>query len=189
MHGDPIVTSIPAKKGRPQIPFGGLAEGMMLAAMRRSGVSLQHIRIAVGVLERELGVAHALASRRLYTDGAKVLFDYAESAREEDLEHLTVVVSGQRVFVSVVQDYLKRITYGDDGWAARGVLPMTERSILVVDPKRSFGQPIFLRGAVRVEDVVDRWKAGEPLADVASDFGVPVEDVEDVLRAALPVAA
>ncbi len=40
-----------------------------------------------------------------------------------------------------------------------------------------------------VEDVLDRWKAGDPLAEVAEDFGVPLEDVEDILRVALPVAA
>ena len=189
VHGDPIITAVAAGKGEPQIPFGGLAEGMVLAAMRRAGVSLQHIRAAVAILERELGVEHALASKRLYTDGARLLFDYAETARDEDLEHLTVVVSGQRVFGGVVKDYLERITYATDGWAGRVILPMTERSIVEVDPVRSFGQPIFLRGAVRVEDVVDRWRAGEPIADVAGDFGVPIEDIEDVLRASVPNAA
>ena len=189
VHGDPIISCVSAGTGDPQIPFGGLAEGMVLAAMRRAGVSMQHIRAAVAILERDLGVEHALASKRLYTDGARLLFDYAESTREEDLEHLTVVVSGPRVFGGVVKDYLERITYATDGWAERVILPMTERSIIEVDPIRSFGQPIFLRGAVRVEDVVDRWRAGEPIADVASDFGVPIEDIEDVLRASVPAAA
>lgn len=189
VHGEPIITSIAAAQGQPQIPFGGLAEAMVLAAMRCAGVSLQHIRAATAVLEREIGVDHALASRHLYTDGARLLFDYAESTREEELEQLTVVVSGQRVFGGVVKDYLERITYATDGWAERVILPMTERSIVEVDPVRSFGQPIFLRGAVRVEDVVDRWRAGEPIAAVAGDFGVPIEDIEDVLRASVPTAA
>ncbi len=162
---------------------------MVLAAMRRAGVSLQHIRAAVAVLEREIGVEHALASRRLYTDGARVLFDYAEQTREEDLENLTVVVSGQRVFGGVVKDYLERIAYASDGWAERLVLPMTERLIVEADPTRSFGQPIFVMAPVRIEDVFDRWKAGEPLLEVADDFGIAVADIEDVLRATLPAAA
>jgi uncharacterized protein (DUF433 family) len=37
--------------------------------------------------------------------------------------------------------------------------------------------------------VLDRRRAGEPLAEVAEDFGVPPEDVEDILRVALPAAA
>jgi uncharacterized protein (DUF433 family) len=189
VHGDPIVTALPAPKGDARIPFGGLAEGMVLAAMRRAGVSLQHIRAAVAILERELGVAHALASKQLYTDGARLLFDYAASARDDDLEHLTVVVSGQRVFGGVVKEYLERITYADDGWAGRISLPMTMRPVVEVDPQRSFGQPIFLHGAVRVEDVLDRWRGGDAIAEVAADFGVPGRDIEDVLRATLPSAA
>ena len=66
---------------------------------------------------------------------------------------------------------------------------MTQRHVVEVDPARSFGQPIFIRGGVRIEDVVDRWKAGDALAEVAEDFGTPIEDVEDVLRASVPAAA
>jgi hypothetical protein len=64
----------------PIIPFIGLAEGLVLAATRRSGVPLQRIRPALERLDEEFGLAHALASQRLYTDGAEMLFDYAESA-------------------------------------------------------------------------------------------------------------
>ena len=60
---------------------------------------------------------------------------------------------------------------------------------MAVDPRRAFGQPIFVHGAAPVESVVSRWKAGEPLAHVARDFGVPPADVEDCLRAAVPLAA
>jgi len=187
--GERILSSVDAARNFPTIPFVGLAEGMVLAAFRRGGVSLQHIRKAVLILEREIGVEHALASRRLYTDGAVILFDYADAARDEELAGLTEVVSRQRVFAPAVEEYLKRIEYGRDGWAAKLVSPATPRPIVVVDPARGFGQPIFIHGAGRVEDVIDRWRAGDPLADVAEDFGVPTEDVEDILRVALPAAA
>jgi hypothetical protein len=36
---------------------------------------MQRIRPAIDVLSQEVGLEHALASRRLYTDGAEVLFD------------------------------------------------------------------------------------------------------------------
>lgn len=58
-----------------------------------------------------------------------------------------------------------------------------------MDPKRAFGQPIFIKGAVRAEDVLDRFEAGDSVSDVAHDFGVPVEDVEEVVRVAIKTAA
>jgi uncharacterized protein (DUF433 family) len=162
---------------------------MVLAAFRHGGVSLQHIRRAVEIMEKEIGLQHALASKRLYTDGAVILYDYAEAKQDEQLGGLTEVVSRQRVFSAVIEQYLKRIEYGGDGWAIRLVSPATARPVVVADPERSFGQPIFMHGGVRVEDVLDRWRAGETLAEVADDFGVPSEDVEDILRVTLPVAA
>jgi uncharacterized protein (DUF433 family) len=187
--GDPIVASVGAERGYPSIPFVGVAEGMVLAAFRHAGVSLQHIRTAVAILQEEIGIEHALASRRLYSAGAVILYDYADEKSDAQLAGLTEVVSRQRVFAAVVKEYLKRIEYASDGWAARLVSPATPRPIVVLDPERSFGQPIFIHGAARVENVLDRWRAGDPLAEVAEDFGVPTEDVEDILRVALPTAA
>ena len=57
----------------PAVPFIGLAEAYALAAFRSAGVPMQRVRPAVDALARELGPEHALASRRLCTDGAEVL--------------------------------------------------------------------------------------------------------------------
>ncbi len=184
--GAPIVTSIAAEPRYPTVPFVGLTEGMVLAAFRKAGVSLQHIRRGVAVLQREIGVDHALASRRLYTDGAVILFDYAESEHDDEL---TVVVTQQRVFSPIVEEYLRRIEHGPDGWAIRVASPVTARPIVLVDPRRAFGQPIFVHGAAPVESIVGRVKAGDPIAEVADDFGVPEADVRDYLDAAVPLAA
>jgi uncharacterized protein (DUF433 family) len=184
-----VLTGLPARHGAPSVPFVGLAEGMVVAAFRRAGVSMQHIRRAVAVLRREFGLPHALASRRLYTDGASVLFDYASRIDDEDLADLAVVVSQQRVFADVVRGYLTRITYDDDGWATELASPATVNRVVVVDLAHAFGQPRFAHGGARVQDVVDRFRAGEPLADVAADFEVPQADLEEYLRAVLPAAA
>lgn len=189
VRGSAIVTSVPAERGWPTITFGGLAEAMVLAAFRRSGVSLQHIRVAVDVLAQQMDVEHALASRRLYSDGAVILFDYADRQNDEELAGLTEVVSRQRVFSPVIRDYLERIDYADDQWAVCVASPATPRPIVLADPSRAFGQPIFRHGAAPVESIESRIRAGEPLDHVAADFGVPPEDVAEYLRVPLPVAA
>lgn len=178
-----------SSSGDPSIPFLALAEGQVVAAFRRAGVSMQHIRKAVAALKSEIGLEYALASHKLFTDGASVLYDYAHAEDDESIADLTVVVSQQRVFSGVVTEYLRRIDYGDELWARSLVSPATPSRIVRVDPRRSFGQPVFIRGAARVEDVVDRWRSGDSLTEVAEDFGVPVKDVEDYLRVTLPAAA
>jgi uncharacterized protein (DUF433 family) len=188
----PVITAIDAPAGQPAVPFVGLAESMILAAVRRSGVPLQRIRPAIATLKKDIGLQHALASKALYTDGAELLFDYAQHAMSESAAaalELVVVRSGQRVFTDIVQSYLKRITYGRDGYARMLWLPAYERAEVLADPTRSFGQPIFAHGGVRVSDVLERFWAGDDIETLSEEFGVPVADIEDVLRAASRSAA
>jgi uncharacterized protein (DUF433 family) len=192
--GAPILTTVaraPGARG-PMVPFVGLAEGLVLAGMRRAGVPLQRIRPALTELERQFSVANALASQRLYTDGAEVLYDFADSADDETasaLRHLVVVRNGQRVFVEVMAQYLQRIDFDSDGWARMLRLPGYEVADIIVDPSRGFGQPIFERGGARVQDALEMFRAGEALAVVAEEYRVPLEQLEDAVRVAMPHAA
>jgi uncharacterized protein (DUF433 family) len=182
--GNSVVTSL-TPAGGAVIPFVGFAEGFVLAALRRAGVPLQRIRPALDYLQRELRLEHALASRRLYTDGAEVLYDYAEKqADQAEARALDLVVarSGQGVFTEVVQSYLRRIEFADDDLANLIHLPQYRSADVVVDPERSFGAPIFAHGGTRIEDVIATFKAGEDLDTVAEEFGVPRADLLDVLR-------
>ena len=154
----------------------------MLTAFRQTGVPLQRIRPALERLREDTGLDHALASSRLFSDGAEVLYNYAEQhPGNEALANLTVVLSGQRVLAGVVRDYLRLITFDSERWPSKLLLPGFHRAVLI-DPKKSFGRPIFVRGAVRVEDVLDRWRAGESFGALAADFGVPMEQIEDAAR-------
>jgi len=185
-RGAAVLTAIRGDGG-PSIPFVGLAEGMVLAAVRRSGVPMQRVRPALEVLARDIGVDHALASQRLFTDGAELLFDHAADLPGDEAEavrELVVARSGQRVFTDVVKEYLQRIEYGRDGYATLIALPAYARAEVVADPTRSFGQPIFVRGGARVSDVLDRFWSGDDIATLSQEFGVPEPEIEDVLRAA-----
>lgn len=186
VEGTPVITALgtPGHRG-PAIPFVGLAEGYALTAIRAAGVPLQRIRPALRTLEDEIGVAHALASRRLFTDGAEVLDDYGQSAQDETAEavrDLVVIRNNQRVFHEVVERYLERITFGDDGYALVIPLPGFSRADVVADARRGFGQPTFVHGGARLEDVVQLFDAGESVAAVAEEFGLTIDEVEDAIR-------
>lgn len=185
--GEPLVTVFPRAGRTATVPFVGFAEGFVLSALRKAGVPMQRIRPAVAKLSHEFGLDHALASRRVYTDGAEVIFDYAKHAGDRQL--LTVVRTGQQHFEEVIRGYLKPITYGDDGWAEQLRLPAYTTAEVLVDPRQAFGQPLVVHGGARVEDLVDRFQAGDGLAEIAADFGVPEPELEDVIRVALRVAA
>ncbi len=185
--GGPLVTVLPRAGRRATVPFVGFAEAFVLGALRKAGLPMQRVRPAVAKLSAEIGLDHALASQRVYTDGAELIFDYAAQSEDEAL--LTVVRTGQQHFEAIIRSYLKRITYGADGWASRLQLPAYAHAQVTVDPRQAFGQPLVVHGGARVEDLVDRFQAGDGFAEIAGDFGVPAEEVEDVIRVALRLAA
>ena len=174
----PLVTSVPRKGYEASIPFIGLAEAFVLQAARRAGVPRSRIRPGVEAVRSEIGVAHALASKLLFTDSAELLVRYA--ADDDDLE---VARSHQRQLTATVKDQLRLITYAGDGFAARLQLPSFGPADVIVDPTVAFGHPVVKRTGARVEDVRDRFWAGESVGSLAGDFDLDVETVEAVLRA------
>lgn len=184
-----LITCFPRRGREATVPFIGFAEAYVLSAFRRAGVPLQRIRPAVETLASTIGVEHALASRRLYTDGAEVLYDYAIERNQNELLELVVVRTQQHQFSEVVKNYLRRIHYAGDGWASSVHLPTYGTAEVVVDPTVAFGLPLVAHGGARVEDLVDRFQAGDSVAEIADDFGVPADEVEDVIRVATRTAA
>ena len=188
--GQAVVTAFPATTAAPSIPFVGLVEALVLAAVRQAGVPMQRVRAVLAALERELGLSHGLASSRLPTNGAEVLFDLGKTdGTDVDLiDQLVVVRNGQRVFVETISEYLSRIEYGPDGYAGLIHVP-GYRTDVVCDPLRSFGRPIFAPGAARVDDVISRFQTGATIEELTGEFGVGFADIEDALRVASRRAA
>ncbi len=123
-HADPIVTCFPHVAVR-QPCRSSASPRPTSSVFRRAGVPLQRIRPAVAALSKEIGIAHALASERLYTDGAEVLYDYATEHDEEHLSGLTVVRTGQREFAESRQGLLeaRHLRHRRMGYQVRGFPP------------------------------------------------------------------
>lgn len=192
--GRPVITATrSSRRHEATMPFVGLAEAYALAAFRQAGVPMQRIRPAIDALHGELGLEHALASQRLYTDGAEILYDYATHAGNtpegEYARELVVVRNNQRVFTEVVARYLQRVDFAPDGYAQVIHLPQYRVAEVTVDPEHAFGRPRFARSGARLEDVIDLFVSGEPVDAVAAEFGLTRDEVEDALRATTRTAA
>ncbi|MGB3410545.1 MAG: DUF433 domain-containing protein [Microthrixaceae bacterium] len=186
----PIITSLPTPPGAERVPFIGLVEATVVQAFRQTGLPLQRIRRALEELDAQGELEHALASKRLFTDGAQILYDYAESVGDRALRLLTLteVTSGQRVFHEVIVDYLQRITF-EDTWATGLALPITPEPVLYVRPDVASGDPLFVHGGAPLSAVLSRRRAGESVSSIADDYDIPVSDIEAALGALLPAAA
>jgi uncharacterized protein (DUF433 family) len=181
-----VTTAPPATPRGPTVPFVGLTEAYVLAAFRSVGVPMQRIRPAIRVLEEQMGLRQALASERLKTDGAEVLWDYGQltddPAEKDAVGDLVVVRNGQGVFKSVVTDYLRRVTYRD-GWA-RVINVGAGKVDVTVDPSVNGGRPTLPRRGIAADDVLSRIRAGETSKAVAADYGLRLDEVTALLELA-----
>lgn len=175
----PLITLSRPGRG-PTVPFIGLAEAFVLSSFRRAGLSMQRIRPAVEELRRGLGIEYVLASDRLVTDGAEILLKAEPAAADQ---RLVVVRNGQAVFNEVVKDYLRSIEF-DGVYASALELPRFERVRVRVDPRINAGRPTVAKQGVAVDDVLNRLRAGEEIALVADDYGLPQEEVLSLSRQA-----
>lgn len=91
----------------------------------------------------------------------------------------------------VVGYYLRFITWSDDSdYAARLQLPgFGQDAQVIVDPRFAWGDPGVERNKVPIRAVVDLWAAGEPLSVVADEYGLSVQEVEEICRVGLKRAA
>lgn len=168
------------------VTFIAMAEAHVLDALREAGVRPQRIRPALEKLQKEFGREYVLVAPELATDGVEVLWDFAktEAGRE-----LIVGDNGQQVIREIVQDYMSYIAWDASGYPKALELRNWLPSKVLIDVRRSFGQPVFDGTNVRVADVAGMLKAGETAETVADEFGIAISDARTAARILLGRAA
>ena len=179
----PVLTPT-AQDGAVTLSFVNLTEALALSGFRELGVPMQRVRRALHYVGREMQVEHPLATQRILSDGVELFWEYQERRRDE-IVLVNIVRGGQRVFPEAVMRYLREIEWGRDTFASRWWPGAGEPGAgpVVVDPLRAFGSPVLAGTGIRTEDVFLRFAAGEPLADVAQDYGLTFEQAEAAIRA------
>lgn len=184
--GEPLITSLGDPRTGASVPFVGLAEGMFLSALRAAHVPMQKIRPALELVRNELGIEHALASKRLYTDGAELLYevsDHLDGDERKEPRKVIVLRNGQYVFREVVERYMRQINYDSDGvagYANRVMLPGWEVAEIAVKPGINFGQPYFVHNGTPLSLIEDSLLGGTPSGELAVEYGLPGDQVAEV---------
>jgi uncharacterized protein (DUF433 family) len=168
-------------KGQKQfLSFTNLVEAHVLAAMRRKhALDLDAIRRAVRYVHDELAVDHPLANEQFKTNGIDLF-----------VERLGNIINasrdGQLGMRAVLVGSLDRVEYDKQGRAIR-LFPLLKRDdapkSIVIDPRRAFGRPVVAGTSVPAADIRARFDAGDGVDELARDYDVSSELIEDALRA------
>lgn len=167
------------------LSFVNLMEVRTLAGFRQTGVSMQRVRRALEYVRSEMQESHPLASKRILTDGVDLFWKYQMRALDGEVHLVNVSRGGQKAFPEAVMRYLREMEWGRDRLVTRWWpgAPAPGEGLVLVDPRRAFGAPVIARTGIRTEDIFQRFSAGEPLADLAEDYGLNRDQIEAAIRA------
>lgn len=179
------VIQLPGRQKR--LSFTNLVEAHVLDAIRREhGVQLQKVRDALQFMQDRLGMEHPLASQPVATDGVDLFVErYAQL--------INVSREGQLAMGEIMRAYLRRVDWSPAGYAIR-LYPFTrkrkldEPKAVVIDPEVSFGKPVLVGTGIPTATVAERYKAGESVDELAADYDLGREQVEEAIRCELEAA-
>lgn len=176
-HSDAVwQTEIKPLDDKAALSFRDLLELRFVDAFIKAGVSWVTMRRAHTKAQEELKTTHPFCSKRIATDGKNILLKQAEEDSDEALINL---VTDQREFSRIVQDFLKELEFsGDDivWW------PLGKNRQIVVDPRRNFGQPTVAKSGVPATTLARSVKANSSIDIVARWYEAQRDEVRDAVE-------
>ena len=105
--------------------------------------SLQHVRRAAAVAAETFHTAHPFASRRVYTDGARVFAALAAGPTTPDLIALTRRDVLQVIAGGIFEPFSDEIDFDETTAYASRWWPLGRQVPIVLDPRVAFGAPVI----------------------------------------------
>ena len=169
-HSSPPVWQgdIPRIEGGTALSFRDLLEIRAIDVFLEAGVSWKALRRAEKLGRKLLDTTHPFSTNRIRTDGRQLFAEIYEEDREPTLMDL---IDSQRVFRAFVSPYLRDLSFSDAGvpicwW------PYQQSRRIVIDPQRSFGQPIVRREGVPTRVLASAFNTMQSESKVAHWYGV-----------------
>lgn len=164
------------------LSFLNLVEAHVLIAIRRRyRIPLPKVREALQYVSNELKIDRPLAHARFQTDGLDLLVLQLDRL-------VNVSRDGQLEMGSIINAYLQRIERDPAGVPIK-LFPFTRKEAtddapapVEINPRIAFGRPVLVGRGVPTAVLADRFKAGDTLADLATDYETSTEEIEEAIR-------
>jgi uncharacterized protein (DUF433 family) len=181
------------RRGFPQLgnalalSFRDLIEVRFVEAFRSQGVAWGTIRAAHYQARRLLYSDHPFATGRFLTDGYSIFASLPRDDAHATDDDVLNVITKQYAFQKVLGPYLKGLQFENDLVTLWWPLESSRR--VVIDPERSFGQPIVSRASVPTAVIAAAYRAEGSYAKVSRWYEVDELSVRDAVKYEARLAA
>jgi len=167
--------------GRIYLGFRDLMEVRVANEFISLGVSPQRVRAAIKLACEIMGENRPLSTTRFRTDGRDIFFQVVETDENGDQrERLLNLFRRQYEFRQIIEPLLKTVEFDDQGIPSSW-WPLGRRANVVVDPGRSFGQPIDSASGVPTAILAMAGRR-EGVAAAAQAYDVSAASVRHAIR-------
>lgn len=161
--------------------FHDLMEVRVASAFIAFGISPHRVRSAIEVAREIYGLDHPLSTDRFRTDGKDIFIRVIEGeGADPQSEKLLDTLRRQYAFAEVLHPSLKGVEFDSGGKPALW-WPKGRKGQIVIDPDRSFGQPIEAVSGVPTTTLANAARV-EGLERAARLFEVPRASVKRALE-------
>jgi uncharacterized protein (DUF433 family) len=174
---DPVLR--PERSGSDVVTWGEMVEARLLAEFRSRAVPVQRLRPAIVELRKEFGrypLAHARAF--LDVDGRELVRVVQEQVGLERQLQLVVVRNGQLVLATSAERFSSAVEY--EGGVVGRLKPDVRTPDVLMDPRRSFGQPAVRN--VRTASLAEDFRAGTSREELADLYDLTTSQVDEAIR-------
>ena len=145
---------------------------------------MPHIREAIDYISTEFPSEHPLLTEKFLTDGKYLFIKKLEQT-------INVSKRGQLGIGPILDQYLKRIERDSSGLPTE-VFPLRidwqgapneePPKVVVINPKISSGRPVVVGTGIVTTILYGRFRAGEGTPELARDYGLTPEQIDEVIR-------
>ncbi|WP_244639311.1 hypothetical protein [Aureimonas endophytica] len=160
-----------------ELGFRDLIELRFVAEFTKAGLGILAIRNCLEHARACVEDERPFSTRRFRTDGKTIFLESIPEAGEGELLDLR---SRQFVFQRIVERSFKDLDIEDD--AVTRWRPFKGKASIVIDPVRSFGQPIVAAHGVPTIVLADAARAEGSIDRVARLYEIEIDLVRDAVR-------
>lgn len=169
----------PEPSGSDEVTWGEMVEARLLAEFRDRRVPVQRMRPAIVRLRDEFGrypLAHAQPF--LDVEGRELVQVVQRAVGLERGLELVVIRDGQYVLTDAAERFRSAVEYDD---SVAGLLrPDPRTPDVVMDPRRTFGQPAVRN--VRTDALAEDYRAGTGREELADLYDLTLRQVDEAIR-------
>ncbi|MBN2418891.1 MAG: DUF433 domain-containing protein [Deltaproteobacteria bacterium] len=162
------------------LSFENIIEAHIIKSLRTiHGVSMKKLKVALDTAENKFGINNLLLSPNMRAAAGQLFL-------EQYGQLINLSLSGQYAMKKIFEAHLRRVEYDIDGLPMRFypfLKPDSDDSkkSIVINPFVSFGKPTVANRNISTYVIVNRIDAGEDINDVADDYDLDIQDVEDAI--------